>query len=160
MKVLFADSYYWFALANPLDAGHAAAKGTANVAAAVVTTAWVLTELADGVCKVPSRYAFLQIFRLILNDPFHMVVPADQTLMDRGMQLYAARPDKDWSLTDCISFVVMEERGITEALTGDHHFEQAGFVALLKSRPRLDRLRTIGTDGCVALSARRTRCAG
>jgi predicted nucleic acid-binding protein len=46
--------------------------------------------------------------------------------------LYDARPDKKWTLTDCISFVVMQERGITEALTGDQHFEQAGFTALLK----------------------------
>jgi len=46
---------------------------------------------------------------------------------ERGLKLYTERPDKDWSLTDCISFVVMEEHGIIEALTGDHHFEQAGF---------------------------------
>jgi predicted nucleic acid-binding protein len=47
--------------------------------------------------------------------------------------LYRGRPDKEWSLTDCISFVVMGERSLTEALTSDHHFEQAGFTALLKS---------------------------
>jgi len=47
-------------------------------------------------------------------------------------RMYQRRPDKNWSLTDCISFVVMQDHGITEALTGDHHFEQAGFVALLK----------------------------
>ena len=57
---------------------------------------------------------------------------ADSFYFDEGVRLYVARPDKDWSLTDCISFVVMRERGITEALTGDRHFEQAGFVALLK----------------------------
>ena len=50
----------------------------------------------------------------------------------RGVALYAERPDKDWSLTDCISFVVMRTMDITEALTGDRHFEQAGFTALLK----------------------------
>lgn len=53
-------------------------------------------------------------------------------LWRRGLGLYAARPDKAWSLTDCISFVVMTDRGLTEALTGDHHFEQAGFRALLR----------------------------
>ena len=52
--------------------------------------------------------------------------------MERGLALYDARPDKQWSLTDCISFLVMQDRRITEALTGDHHFEQAGFTALLK----------------------------
>jgi uncharacterized protein len=60
------------------------------------------------------------------------IVPASAALFDRGFQFFTARPDKDWSLTDCISLVVMHERGITEALTADHHFEQAGFVALLK----------------------------
>ena len=132
MKVLFADSYYWFALANPHDAGHATALAYANVSASLVTTAWVLTELADGFCRVASRAGFLQMYRLILNDPFHVLISADQPLMDRGMALYAARPDKDWSLTDCISFVVMQELGVNESLTGDRHFEQAGFVALLK----------------------------
>jgi predicted nucleic acid-binding protein len=52
-------------------------------------------------------------------------------LFDAGLELYSRRPDKEWSLTDCISFVVMEEHGLTEALTTDHHFEQAGFTALL-----------------------------
>jgi len=60
------------------------------------------------------------------------VVGLDPHLYQRGINLYAQRPDKEWSLTDCISFVVMSDRGITEALTGDHHFEQAGFRALLK----------------------------
>lgn len=61
------------------------------------------------------------------------IVPATQELFDRGFAIYSSRPDKAWSLTDCISFVVMEEHGLTEALTGDCHFEQAGFVALLAS---------------------------
>jgi hypothetical protein len=61
-----------------------------------------------------------------------VIIPAEPQLYEEGIALYRARPDKDWSLTDCISFVVMKARGITEALTGDHHFEQAGFVALLK----------------------------
>lgn len=67
-----------------------------------------------------------------MKDPNTQVVPIDQALFDAGLALYGARLDKDWSLTDCISFVVMQREGITEALTGDHHFEQTGFVALLK----------------------------
>jgi predicted nucleic acid-binding protein len=60
-------------------------------------------------------------------------VPASPELFQRGVELFRARPDKEWSLTDCISFVVMTEKGLSEALTGDRHFEQAGFHALLKS---------------------------
>ncbi len=60
------------------------------------------------------------------------IVPASADLFDRGFHYFTERPDKEWSLTDCISFVVMNERGITEGLTADHHFEQAGFVALLR----------------------------
>jgi predicted nucleic acid-binding protein len=97
-----------------------------------MTTAWVITELADGFCKAATRASFLRLHHVMIRDPFLTIVPADQALMHRGIALYASRPDKDWSLTDCISFVVMQEGGLTEALTGDHHFEQAGFVALLK----------------------------
>ncbi len=61
-----------------------------------------------------------------------MIIPPTQPLFDSGVALFSKRLDKRWSLTDCISFVVMEEQGITHALTGDRHFEQAGFVALLK----------------------------
>jgi predicted nucleic acid-binding protein len=60
------------------------------------------------------------------------IEPASRALFDAGWKLYCERPDKDWSLTDCISFVVMHDRGIVDALTGDHHFEQAGFCALLR----------------------------
>ncbi len=61
------------------------------------------------------------------------ILEPEGSLYDAGIELYRTRSDKDWSLTDCISFVVMEQRGIVDALTGDHHFEQAGFRALLKA---------------------------
>ncbi len=60
------------------------------------------------------------------------IVPLDAGVQTRGLKLYAQRPDKDWSLTDCISFLVMSDEVLTDALTGDHHFEVAGFNALLK----------------------------
>lgn len=60
------------------------------------------------------------------------IVSATSDLFRRGTDFFSARPDKEWSLTDCISFVVMNERGITDDLTSDHHFEQAGFQILLK----------------------------
>jgi hypothetical protein len=68
----------------------------------------------------------------IENDPrVHIVSPSDEQFR-RGKELYARRSDKEWSLTDCISFLVMQEHALTEALTADHHFEQAGFAILLK----------------------------
>jgi predicted nucleic acid-binding protein len=60
------------------------------------------------------------------------VVPATRRLLEDGVQFYRYRRDKNWPLTDCISFVVMEDEEIRVALTGDRHFEQAGFTALLK----------------------------
>jgi hypothetical protein len=68
-------------------------------------------------------------------DPDVQFIPCSDPLMEEGIQLYSQRHDKKWSLTDCISFVIMQHEGITEALTIDHHFEQAGFVALLKWLP-------------------------
>ena len=64
--------------------------------------------------------------------PNTTIVPVSSRLIERGFALFANRPDKEWSLTDCISFVVMEEHSVTEALTSDGDFEQAGFSALLK----------------------------
>ena len=74
----------------------------------------------------------MQLLQSLENAPDVILVPASPDLWRRGVDLFAARPDKDWSLTDCLSFVVIEENRILEALTADHHFEQAGFVRLLK----------------------------
>ena len=74
--------------------------------------------------------------RRIVNDlhsnPDNVVLSPSQKLWDEALHLYDARPDKQWSLTDCVSFTVMKQMGISDALTGDHHFEQEGFRALLK----------------------------
>lgn len=68
---------------------------------------------------------------VLRNDPQAVILPPGQETFDKGVALYAERPDTGWSLTDCISFTVMREMDITEALTGDRHFDQAGFRALL-----------------------------
>src|SRR5688572_28703770 len=134
MKALFADTFYYLALVSRDDAAHQQAIEFAEARLApVVTTAWVMTELADGLCGTSAeRTGFMKVLNRMSNDPDTTIVPPSQELFDRGVVLYANRLDKQWSLTDCISFVVMQDHGLTEALTGDRHFEQAGFVALLK----------------------------
>jgi predicted nucleic acid-binding protein len=72
------------------------------------------------------------LYRLLQTKTDLTIVPLSRSLLEQGLALYEQRVDKEWSLTDCISFIVMKQAGITEALTGDRHFEQAGFTALLK----------------------------
>lgn len=133
MKTVFADSFYFFALANPHDSAHAQAVAFLKTyTGAMITTGWVLTELADGWAKPTQRAFFIPLLAKLRANPNAQIEPCTDQLLQAGIDLYQRRPDKEWSLTDCISFVVMQREGITEALTGDKHFEQAGFTALLK----------------------------
>lgn len=134
MSEVFADTFYFIALLNGNDECHAAAGAfAADRSTTIVTTAWILTELGDGLAETSGRKIFERLVAEMGADQRVVLIPPDLTLWRRGLGLYAARPDKEWSLTDCISFVVMNDRGIVEALTGDHHYEQAGFVPLLAS---------------------------
>ncbi len=132
MKAVFADTFYFLALLNERDAAHdravTASRGTGLV---LVTTEFVLLELADALCKPGQREEALTVWEMVRTDPGFRLIPAQSELIERGKDLYGQRPDKEWSLTDCISFVVMQEEHIIEALTGDRHFEQAGFKAVL-----------------------------
>ena len=133
MTLVFGDTWYYLALLNRRDTGHESAyRWSAANARPVVLTDFVLLEVGDAFSRGSARERFLRLVALLRSDPNTTVVPADRELLERGLRLFAERPDKDWSLTDCISFVVMRERGIAEALTADHHFEQAGFTILLK----------------------------
>ena len=132
MKTIFADTFYFLALGNERDRAHALATvASRDFTGRLVTTAWVLTEAADAMSEGPNRVEFVRLLDDLRRNPQAVIVPPTQDLFERGLALYADRPDKDWSLTDCISFVPMREMDIAEALTGDRHFEQAGFTALL-----------------------------
>ncbi len=135
MNTCFADTFYFLALRNPNDEAHDRALAiTRQIAGSkIVTTAWVLTEVADALAAPANRAGFQNLLQMLRSDPNVVIIPPDPDLFERGIDLYARRPDKEWSLTDCISFVTMQDRGIYDALTGDHHFEQAGFRAVLKS---------------------------
>jgi predicted nucleic acid-binding protein len=133
MRIVFADTFFFLAILNRADPTHERAVALSRQLRSVrVTTDWVITELADGLARIEQRERFMDLYRHIQFSPAIRVVPASRTLLEEGISLYAARPDKDWSLTDCISFVVMRDKGIIHALTGDHHFEQADFKALLR----------------------------
>ena len=133
MSATFADSFYFLALFNPRDAAHErAVRASQDVPDTLVTTDWVLVELADALCDPVNRVRCIGLVNDLRRSSRVKVEPATRELLNAGWSLYQQRLDKDWSLTECTSFVVMEQRGIAEALTGDHHFEQAGFRALLK----------------------------
>ena len=134
MNAWFADTSYFLALISPNDVHHQKAVALSRERSVpLVTTSWVITELANGMSRPPwLRGVFGQVLESIQSDPTATVVPADETLFRRGLELYRDRDDKEWSLTDCISFIVMQDRELSEALTSDHHFEQAGFTVLLK----------------------------
>jgi len=133
MNRIFADSYFFFAILNPQDVAHAKAiEFGQRHRGPLATTAWVLSEVADGLASTPRRQVFRQVIEDLEANKANLIVPANAETFEKGVELYHARSDKQWSLTDCISFVVMSEERIAEALTADHHFEQAGFTALLK----------------------------
>ena len=133
MRTVFADSFYFFALNNDRDPMHTKAVDfTRTYSGRMWTTFWVITELIDGFCRPANRQSFLMTVQALRQNGSVTIEPWKDETFDAGIQFFASRPDKEWSLTDCISFVVMQREGIAEALTGDHHFEQAGFIALLK----------------------------
>ena len=133
MTEVFADTHYFIAILGP-DAPERTKARQAGAAGGrrLVTTAWVMTEVGSFMRRPHERAAFVQLVNRLGSRKNALLLPADSSLWNRGLDLYLNRLDKEWSLVDCISFVVMSERKITDALTGDHHFEQAGFNALLK----------------------------
>lgn len=133
MSAIFIDTVYLLALINPNDAWRAKAlEWAARISAPLVTTDAVVTELADALCRSDRRAWAVAAIRDLRSDPNVKCLPGSSELFTKGFELYEGRADKDWSLTDCISFVVMRDRKIRQALTSDIHFVQAGFEALLR----------------------------
>ena len=131
MKPVFADTFYWIALTVPTDAAHARAQRVANE---IVTIDEVLIEYltffaAGGAYLRRKAVANVQA---ILQSRSVRVIPQGRESFLSGMELYRARPDKAYSLIDCISMQTMRKEGLTDALTNDRHFEQEGFRAVLR----------------------------
>ena len=134
MKRVFADTSFFVAAIGARDQYHRrAVEFMREYDRQVVTTDFVLIEFGNYLYRIKDRPFFEPVLRNIQANPQYEIIAATRDLLDRGIERYIARPDKEWSLTDCISFVVMEEHKVTEALTSDGDFEQAGFVALLSS---------------------------
>ena len=131
MNAVFADTYFYQALLDALDPAHADALAHSKAKQTIVTTEFILLELGNACAHAEDHADFLALLAGIRASPRTRTIPLDSRLLQRGLDLFADRPDKNWSLTDCVSFVVMADEGLTEALTGDGHFEQAGFKALL-----------------------------
>jgi predicted nucleic acid-binding protein len=134
---VFLDTSYLVALTMKSDRFHKQALGLSKEIAAAstsfVTTQAVVLEVGNSLSKTRHRQSGWRLLQFILTDPTVEVVATDAESIDRGLQLFRSRRDKEWGLVDCISFVVMQDRGLKEALTSDEHFEQAGFVALLRT---------------------------
>jgi hypothetical protein len=97
----------------------------------VWTTEAVLTEIGNALSAI-DRAGAVRFLDGAYRSPTVKIATVDASLFQRGLDLFRNRSDKEWGMTDCISFVLMREKGIADALTADHHFEQAGFNTLMK----------------------------
>jgi predicted nucleic acid-binding protein len=134
--VILVDTGYLLAVLNPGDQlFERAQRWAAAVNEPLVTTEYVLWELVNSLSDPVDRPKVHAAIDQIRSTADWELLPATPELLSGGLALHQTRPDKHWSLTDCISFVVMHERGLRRALAFDHHFEQAGFEALLRRDP-------------------------
>src|SRR5207248_126505 len=126
------------ALFNPRDQLHAKALTVSNTLQGrpIVTSQMVLTEFLNHYAALgqPFRQRAVQVVRRLQDDADVDVVPQTEVQFTAALTLYAQRPDKEWGVTDCASFLIMQEWSITEALAHDDHFQQAGFIPLLRDR--------------------------
>ena len=136
MREVFLDTSFAITLSAITDHNHAKAIELAEQIEAenlrLVTTQAILLEIGNALSKQKYRFAAIQLLESLEADPNIEIVPLTNELYNAAFQLFKSRQDKEWGLVDCISFLVMQNRAITEALTADDHFNQAGFRALLK----------------------------
>ena len=137
MKKVFVDTVYWIAIANPKDQWRQAAENAREQLgnARLVTTEEILTEFLTALSKRPRlRDMAVRVVRGILGNPNVKVIPQSRDSFQKGLRRYEERPDKGYSLQDCISMNAMDSESITEILTNDRHFEQDGYTVLMKRK--------------------------
>lgn len=130
----FIDTSYFLALVNSRDKYHQIASRVAKeILPPFVTSDAVLFELGNALAKPPHRALGIFALQQIRADVGIEIVHVDPDLFAQTIAFYNSRPDKAWGLTDCSSFVIMQQRKLQDVLTADKHFEQAGFRRLLRS---------------------------
>lgn len=134
-SAIFVDTSFIYALINPRDQWHSVALDWRRKLKAEkprrVLTEYILMETGDGLSAIDFRLEAKAAIDIFIANPWVDIVPSSSDLFKRSLDLYASRPDKNWGLTDCSSFVVMKDLGIQDALTTDDHFRQAGFNAVM-----------------------------
>ncbi len=132
---VFVDTSFFIALMNSRDIDHTMAvkfqQQLSSQTTQKITSDYILLELCDGLAKLHYREFAIQLIGLLKQDQSFEIVPASSEITQTAWDLFKARSDKEWGLTDCTSFVIMQTLKITQALTADNHFKQAGFNALL-----------------------------
>lgn len=135
MNRVFLDTSYAVALSATTDENHARAVELADELETsgthFITTRAILLEIGNALSKVRHRSAAIRLLTALENDPKVEIVGASDELYRRAFEIFSDRVDKEWGLIDCMSFVVMNDEGINDALTADNHFRQAGFHVLL-----------------------------
>lgn len=135
-SVVFVDTVAWLAIVNKSDELHHTALQVKKILienkATLTTTDFVVIETANSLSRLPMRRLATELIEFIMYSGLVGLVRANHDLIEQAWSLYKSRNDKEWSLTDCISFVVMKQNKITDAFTNNHHFEQSGFNILIK----------------------------
>ncbi len=133
-RAVFADTFYWIALIFPRDAFHTAVSSFSLTLRSVrlVTTDEVLSEVLSRFADLGPfwRAKVAALVHAVRSDPDVDVLPQTRADFDAALALYEARPDKEYSLTDCRSMLALRVLGLTEVLSNDHHFTQEGFTIL------------------------------
>jgi predicted nucleic acid-binding protein len=134
MSIIFADSFYWIALLSSKDTWHSRVIewSQSNPNQSLVITDGIIDEIFAHFSKQGDiiRGKVIELYQSILDDPSIQLISYNQELRQAGIELYQKRPDKGYSLTDCISMIVMKKLNISEVLTNDKHFSQEGFVII------------------------------
>jgi predicted nucleic acid-binding protein len=135
-KQIFMDTAFLLAVVDDSDKYHEITKESYKQLImgkwSIVTTEAILIEFGNGLSTIKWRQvAHKWLTRIRKSHTIFTVVSATREILDKAIELYGSRLDKEWGLTDCVSFVVMQEYALTKALMADHHFEQAGYEITL-----------------------------